>query len=83
MLQEDQNCFIEFNGRKYDSRHGGPFDRGSADSWYLRPCEPHYFLGETYGSREVGRSEMTQDQIDSYIAGYEYNERFGGHKDYD
>jgi hypothetical protein len=83
MLVEDQNCFIEFNGVKYDSRHGGPFDRGSADSWYSRPCQPHYFLGDSYQGREVTQDLMTQDQIAAYFAGYEYNERHGGKKDWD
>ena len=31
---------IEFDGIDYDARHGGPFDRGSADSYYGRPCRP-------------------------------------------
>ena len=31
MLQEDQFCRTEFEGKTYDSRHGGAFDRGSAD----------------------------------------------------
>lgn len=83
MLQEDINCVIEFNGKKYDSRHGGPFDRGSADSWYCRPRDPHFYLEESYTSREVGAGNMTAEQIEAYIAGYEWNERFGGHKDYD
>ena len=26
-------------------RHGGPYDRGSADSYYRRPPRPHYFVG--------------------------------------
>jgi len=83
MLVEDKFCFIEFNGVKYDSRHGGPFDRGSADSWYSRPRDPHFYLGDSYSSREVGRDLMTKDQIDAYLAGYDYNEQHGGKKDWD
>ena len=83
MLQEDQFCKIEFNGKEYDSRHGGPFDRGSADSWYSRPRDPHFFLGDSYNSREVGVRHMTQEQVEEYLAGYDYNERFGGKKSWD
>jgi len=83
MLQEDKFCVIEFNGVKYDSRHGGPFDRGSADSWYSRPRDPHYYRGESYSDTEVGVREMTAEQIDAYLAGYDYNERFGGKKSWD
>ena len=28
----------------YDRRHGGPFDRGGADSYYGRGLDPHYYL---------------------------------------
>ena len=28
--------------KKYDERHGGPWDRGSADSYYGRGSNPHY-----------------------------------------
>jgi hypothetical protein len=82
MLVEDQACVIEFNGVKYDSRHGGPFDRGSADSWYSRPRDPHFFLGDSYSGHEVTRDLMTKDQIDAYLAGYAYNEQHGGKKDW-
>jgi hypothetical protein len=31
----------------YDQRHGGPFDRGSADSYYGRVREPHFYVEGT------------------------------------
>ena len=34
---------LEFEGVSYDARHGGPFDRGTADSYYSREFNPHYF----------------------------------------
>jgi hypothetical protein len=83
MLQEDQFCKIEFNGKEYDSRHGGAFDRGSADSYYNRPANPHYFAGATYSSNQILEVMMTQEQIDAYYAGYAYNEQFGDHKSWD
>ena len=83
MLQEDQFCKTEFNGKEYDSRHGGAFDRGSADSWYSRPCVPHMFLGGSYQSIEITARDMTEEQVQAYFAGYDYNERFGGKKSWD
>jgi hypothetical protein len=83
MLEEDIFCRTEFEGKTYDSRHGGAFDRGSADSWYSRGIHPHMFLGGSYDSVEIGVRDMTQDQIDAYLAGYNYNERFGGKKSWD
>jgi len=83
MLLEDQFCRTEFEGKVYDTRHGGPFDRGSADSWYSRPCSPHMFLGGSYMSVEIGARDMTPEQVDEYLAGYRYNEQHGGKKDWD
>ena len=72
----------EFRGKLYDSRHGGPFDRGAADSWYSRPMKPHYYGGDTYSSTLVERSDMTAEEIEQYYAGYEWNEEFGGKKEW-
>ena len=83
ILEEDQFCRIEFEGKEYDSRHGGAFDRGSADSWYSRGINPHMFLGGSYDSVEIGARDMTEEQVDAYLAGYRYNERFGGKKSWD
>ena len=83
MLTEDQYCRIEYNGQVYDSRHGGPFDRGSADSWYSRPFNPHFYRGGTYEGPRVELADMTVEEILAYTAGYRYNEEHGGKKDYD
>jgi hypothetical protein len=83
MLEEDIFCRTEFEGKTYDSRHGGAFDRGSADSWYSRGMNPHMFIGDSYQSIEIGVRDMTQESIDAYLAGYAYNERFGGKKSWD
>jgi len=61
-------------------RHGGLFDRGSADSWYSRPRNPHWYPeGTGFGPRVTNLSEQ---EIAEYNAGYDYNEQFGGKKDY-
>ena len=74
---------IEFQGVAYDRRHGGPFDRGSADSYYNRGYHPHYFKGDTYTSEMVTLAEMTAAEITAYTAGYTNNELFGDKKSYD
>lgn len=66
----------------YDQRHGGPFDRGAADSYYSRPSDPHYYVGGTYMSDRVELKDMTPEELEAYNAGYEWNEQFGGKKDY-
>jgi hypothetical protein len=66
----------------YDQRHGGPFDRGSADSYYNRGFNPHYFVGDSYNSPRIDLAQMTAQEIVAYTAGYRYNEESGDHKDW-
>lgn len=51
-------------------RHGSAYDRGSADAYYGRAPDPHYYLGATYTTKRIGKEDMTQDEIDSYLSGY-------------
>jgi len=74
---------IEDPRSRYDQRHGGAFDRGSADSWYSRPFNPHFYKGGTYQGPRVELADMTVEEITAYTAGYHWNEKFGGKKDYD
>lgn len=67
---------------KYDDRHGGPYDRGSADSYYGRQPEPHYYLGGTGNSPKVEEYQMDDQEIAAYWAGYNDNEAAGDFKDY-
>lgn len=71
---------IEYLGKVFNARHGGPFDRGSADSWYGRGIHPHYYEGGTGMSQRYEIHVMTEEQIVEYLAGYQYNEEFGGKK---
>jgi hypothetical protein len=73
---------IEFDGKVYDDRHGGPFDRGAADSYYRRGSNPHYYIGSTYQSPIIKEDEMTNEQLDAYQAGYRYNQEQGDFKEW-
>ena len=55
-------------------RHGGPYDRGSADKYYKRPASPHYFTGATYNSKRVEEENMTLRQVADYNWGYNTGE---------
>lgn len=66
---------------KYDQRHGGPYDRGSADSYYRRGFRPHYFSGGTYQTPEILIKEGTPE-YEAYAAGYADNEQAGNFKDW-
>jgi hypothetical protein len=52
------------------TRHGGAYDRGSADSYYGREYRPHYFTGNTYQSTEIEEVDMSEEEIAAYMAGY-------------
>jgi len=66
----------------YNERHGGPWDRGSADSYYQRGFNPHYFKDGSYTSDRVDLAEMTAQEIVEYTAGYNDNEKSGNKKDW-
>ena len=66
----------------YDMRHGGPYDRGSADAYYGRPCKPHYYVGATHNSQLIEEQDMSDDQIEAYNAGYNDQVDSGDYKDW-
>lgn len=51
-----------------DKRHGGPYDRGSADRYYGRLFRPHYFLGKTGQSREI--TALSDEELAEYKSGW-------------
>ena len=57
----------------YDQRHGGPYDRGAADSYYGREYDPHYFVGDSYNTPRIELAQMTVYEIVAYTAGYTDN----------
>ncbi len=67
----------------FETRHGGPYDRGSADSYYSRPRIPHYYAGATMQSPRIPESAMTPDEIVAYHAGYDDNEENGDKKQWE
>ena len=61
-------------------RHGSLFDRGSADSWYSRPHQPHWYPNGSYNDPRI--EDLTPEQIAEYHAGYEDNEKHCGKKEW-
>jgi hypothetical protein len=62
------------------TRHGSLYDRGSADSYYGRPRDPHY--GSVGGDSGPRVDQLSIEEIAEYYAGYEYNEQFGDKKEW-
>ena len=72
-----------YENSEISKRHGSPYDRGGADSYYNRSYNPHYFMGATFQSIEVTQEYMTEKEIAEYKKGYEDNEESGDHKEWD
>ena len=68
------------NTLKYDQRHGGPYDRGSADAYYGRARTPHYYVGDTSRSERV--DTLTEQELEAYNAGYDDQVESGDFKDW-
>lgn len=73
---------VTYKGQVYLQAHGSPFDRGSADSWYGRPVDPHWYPNGSYNGERVEAVNMTKEELEAYHAGYDYNEEFGGKKEW-
>jgi hypothetical protein len=76
----DTVSYYEVRGKTYEQKHGNPFDRGSADSYYDRGRNPHKYPN---GTGNVPRVEtLTAEEVEAYHAGYDYNEQFGDKKEW-
>jgi hypothetical protein len=58
-------------------RHGGPYDRGAADSYYRRKFRPHFWKGR----EEV--IQLTEEERADYAAGFDDNEKELNFKEYE
>ena len=79
---EQEQIVRTLRGEQFDRKlHGGLFDRGSADSYYGRPRDPHWYPEGTGHGQPV--TELNETEIQEYLAGYDYNERHGDKKSWD
>lgn len=63
--------------------HGSPYDRGSSDSYYRRPKNPHKWVFP--GANGNGWDEVTElsaDEREQYEQGFEDNESQFNFKDW-
>jgi len=66
---------------QFSRDHGSLFDRGSADSYYRRGRNPHWYPEGTYNGEKI--TTLTKEEIAEYNAGYDENEAMGDHKEWD
>jgi hypothetical protein len=43
---------------------------------------PHYYVGDSITTECIDTSEMTEEEIEAYRAGYKWNELAGDKKEY-
>ena len=77
MVAVDQVTAYTVHGKQYEQTHGNAFDRGSADSYYNRPRDPHMWPEGTYKGTRVEAVAMSADELEAY------NEAYGDKKSWD
>lgn len=65
--------------KRFYEGHGSPYDRGSADSYYRRRYNPHYY---DQLRNLITKENMCEDALDAYDAGFYDNQLNGDFKDY-
>lgn len=53
-----------------DKSHGSPYDRGSADAYYMRGFDPHWWPEGTNHGKRIEADAMTEQQLKEYEAGW-------------
>ena len=81
-ISEQEQIVKALRGPQFDrKRHGGLFDRGSADNYYGRPRDPHWYPeGTGHGIKVI---DLNSAEIEEYLAGYDHNEQYGHKKSWD
>jgi hypothetical protein len=51
--------------------HGSPADRGSADAYYGRHKDPHYWPEGTHRGKRVEAKDMTPEELAAYNEAYD------------
>ena len=81
-LTDKERVVQALRGPQFDrEQHGSLFDRGSADSYYGRPRNPHWYPEGSYNGTKV--TDLNPIEIQAYMAGYDWNEQYGDKKSWD
>jgi hypothetical protein len=75
-----QESLPQFNRQFNRFSNGSLFDRGSADAYYRRAFEPHWYPAGTYVGEKV--ENLTSEEIEEYRKGFQYQESTGVFKNY-
>jgi hypothetical protein len=82
VLKERELIVQALRGPQFDRKlHGGLYDRGSADSYYGRMPNPHWYPEGSYNGEPV--VDLNPAELTEYLEGYAWNEQHGHKKGYD
>lgn len=56
------------------AKHGSPQDRGSADRYYGRSYDPHYWPHGSYKGNRIEAENMTAQEMEEYKYGWDTEE---------
>jgi hypothetical protein len=65
----------------YSKKHGGPYDRGSADCYYRRDFDPHWYPEGTGNGPRI-KIEKGTPEYEAYRQGYYDQADSGDFKDW-
>ena len=60
--------------QSFSTKHGSPMDRGSADRYYGRSFNPHWYPDGTGKGQRIALQDMTAEEIVAYTKGYNEEE---------
>lgn len=63
-------------------KHGSPYDRGRADSYYRRTFDPHFYDYSAKALERRVKIEKGTPEYDQYRQGFRDNEAEGDYKDW-
>lgn len=82
LTAEQEQVVRVLRGPQFErTRHGSLYDRGSADSYYGRYEDPHWYPQGTGRGERI--TNLTPEEIAEYMAGFEDNELLGDKKSWD
>ncbi|CAB5214735.1 hypothetical protein UFOVP190_246 [uncultured Caudovirales phage] len=82
LTAEQEQVVRVLRGPQFErTRHGSLYDRGSADSYYGRYEDPHWYPQGTGRGERI--TNLTPEEIAEYMAGFEDNELHGDKKSWD
>jgi len=82
LTAEQEQVVRVLRGPQFErTRHGSLYDRGSADSYYGRYEDPHWYPQGTGRGERI--TDLTPEEIAEYMAGFEDNELHGDKKSWD